>query len=114
MGFNGLNLIIDGVHFGCGEIFSHNWGPVMEKFIQILGMRSMQNISMRGKAVLHNAMATSKLTYAGQFLHMPDQFLKLINNELFSFVRGNFMENINRETLYGDPTVGEIGWFVSN
>ena len=98
-----------GVHFGYGEIFSDNWSPVMEKFKQALGMHSMRNLSMTGKAVICNVMATSKLTYVGQFLHLPEQFLKLINKELFSFIHGNFMENIKRETLYGDPSVGGIG-----
>ena len=55
-------------------------------------------------------MATSKLTHVVQFLHLPEQFLKLINNrELFSFVHGNFMENFKRETLYGYPSGVEIG-----
>ena len=98
-----------GVHFGYGEIFSDNWSPVMKKLIQALGMHSMRNRSMRGKAVICNVMATSKLTYVGQFLHLPEQFLKLINKELFSFVHGKYIENIKRETLYGDPSVGGIG-----
>ena len=51
-----------GFIFGYGEIFSDNWNPVMEKFIQALGMHSMRNLSMRGKAVICNVMATSKLT----------------------------------------------------
>ena len=97
------------VHFGYGEIFSDNWSPVMEKFIQTLGMHSMRNLSMRGKAVICNVMATSKLTYVGQFLHLPEQFLKLINKELFSFIHGTYAESIKRETLYGDPSVGGIG-----
>ena len=98
-----------GFHFGYGEIFSDNWSPVMDKFIQALRMHSMRNLSMRGKAVICNVMTTSKLTFVGQFLHLPEQFLKLINKELFSFIHGNFMENIKRETLYGDPSVGGIG-----
>ena len=69
----------------------------------------MRNLSITGKAVICNVMATSKLTYVGQFLHLPGQFFKLINNELFSFIHGNFMENIKGETLYGDPSVGGIG-----
>ena len=110
MGFNGLNLKkLLGFHFGYGEILWDNWSSVMEKFIQALRMHSMRNLSMTGKAVICNVMATSKLTYVGQFLHLPEQFLKLINKELSSFIHGNFMENIKRETLYGDQV-----WFLSN
>ena len=54
-----------GVHFVYGEIFSDNWSPVMGKIIQALGMHSMRNLSMRGKAVICNVMATSKLRGIG-------------------------------------------------
>ena len=47
----------------------------MEKFKQALGMHSMRNLSMTGKAVICNVMATSKLTYEGKFLHLAEQFL---------------------------------------
>ena len=98
-----------GFCFGYGEIFTDNWSIVKEKFRQALGMHSMRNLSMRGRAVMCNVMATSKLTYVGQFLHLPEQFLKLINSELFRFIYGRQHESIKRETLYGDPSVGGIG-----
>ena len=98
-----------GVHFGYGDMFSDNWSPVMEEFIQTLGAHSMRNLSMTGRAVISNVMAIPKLTYIGQFLHLPEQFLKLINKELFSFIYAEKHECIKRETLYGDPSLGGIG-----
>ena len=44
MVLTGLNLRI----FGHGEIFSDIWSPVMEKFMQALGMHSMRNLSLGG------------------------------------------------------------------
>ena len=98
-----------GVYFGYGDMFSDNWSPVMEEFIQTLGAHSMRNLSMTGRAVISNVMAIPKLTYIGQFLHLPEQFLKLINKELFSFICAEKHECIKRETLYGDPPLGGIG-----
>ena len=78
------------------------------------GMHSLRNLSMRGRAVICNVIATCKLTYIGQFLHLPKQFFKLINSELFSFIYGRQHERIKRETLYGDPSVVGLAWCVSS
>ena len=98
-----------GVHFGYGDMFSDNWSPVMEKFIQTLGAHSMRNLSMTGRAEISNVLEIPKLTYIGQFLHLPEQFLKQINKELFSFIYVEKHECIKRDTLYGDPSLGGIG-----
>ena len=91
-----------------GDIFSKlesSNGEIYTNF----GMHSMRNGPMRGEAVICNVMATSKFTYVGQFLRLPEQILKLINGELVDFIHGSFMENIKREILYRDPSLGEIG-----
>ena len=77
-------------------------------------MHSQRHLSLRGKAVVANAMATSKLWYTGRVLDMPRYHIIELKRSIFHFVYGITQQKqkpefLRRETLFLEWGNGGIG-----
>ena len=59
-----------GVQFGNGEYIKDTWDSIFNKFIKVLHLNSSHNLKLKGKSVLLNCSALSKLWYVGSFFHV--------------------------------------------
>ena len=98
-----------GFRFTHGDLFFENWKPVLDKFSKTLQDFSNRNTSFRGRAVLSEVMAASKVWYLGGALDMPEKFLKVCNRSLFKFVWKDKVECMKRSTMINPYFEGGVG-----
>ena len=104
---NGLEKMV-GIMFGNGDIVKNNWDKVFDKFNKVLIDWQSRNISMKGKAVIANTLALSKLMYVGAVLTMPKHYIKQFHSALFKFIWGNKPEAVARNVLFNKCIDGGI------
>jgi hypothetical protein len=100
-----------GVLLERGHIARENWVKVLSKFSDTLFVCRKRNTTMRGRAVLANSMAASKLWYIATVFNLPNDLLKSFNFRLFKFIwKGvNKTEWIGRSILVQDTSKGGLG-----
>lgn len=98
-----------GYRFTHGDVYKENWKPVISKLSKVLDDHKFRNLSMKGKAVLCNVGALSKILYIASILSLPKTYLKDIESLIFSFVWNDKTEWVKRNTLYLPYLQGGIG-----
>ena len=64
---NGVEKMV-GVHIGNGDYVKVNWDSAFKKFEKVIADWQNRFISMKGRAVVLNTLALSKLTYVGSVI----------------------------------------------
>ena len=98
-----------GVHIGNGDYMKVSWDTAFKKFEKVVADWQNWFISMKGKAVILNTLALSKLTYIGSVIPMPKGYYSKINTVLFQFIWGNKPEAVARNVLLNKCVNGGIG-----
>ena len=74
-----------GVYVGLGNLEEGNWGP------QICGVEKtplswrQRSLLFRGKALVTNALALSRIWDVGSLVHMPSWVLRMLNSLVLTF-----------------------------
>ena len=104
---NGVEKMV-GILFGNGDFVQTNWDVVYQKFDRVITDWRSRSLSMKGKAVIANTLALSKLIYVGTILPISKQYFQKFNTLLFSFIWGNKPEAVARNVLFNKCINGGI------
>jgi exonuclease III len=89
-----------------GRFSEQNWTRILTKFKSTLNSYLHRDLGIRGRAVIANVMAASKLWYASAVLLLPSDLLHEFNVSLFHFVWANKPEWVSRKTMYAPYDAG--------
>ena len=73
-------LKILGIYVGLGNLEEDNWGPRICAVEKTLLSWRQRNLSFRGKALVINALALSRILYVASLVHMPPWVLRMPNS----------------------------------
>ena len=98
-------LTILGIYVGLYNLEEDNWGPrtcAVEKTLLSWRLRSL---SFRGKALVINALALSRICYVASLVHMPPWVLKMLNSLIFDFFWKTKCELVSRAVDVQPPSL---------
>ena len=78
-------LKILGIDVGLGNLEEDNWGPRICAVEKPLLSWRWRNLSFRGKALVINALALTRIWYVASLVHMPPWVLRMLNSLIFDF-----------------------------
>ena len=84
---------------------SINWNPITVRFGNVLEAWQYRHTTYRGRALLANTFACSKLWYVGKVLQLDRKHLKIFNAKMFNFIwKGQ--DRVRRTVMISDFTEG--------
>lgn len=98
-----------GLRFAHDDMYNINWKPVFDKYCKALNDSVNRNISYKGRAVLANTVAASKIWYVGSVLSLPEIWSKKMIKEMFVCVWKGKPEGVKRKAMYTPYTEGGVG-----
>lgn len=93
------NIKILGIWFGEHSI-AKNWLPLIVTLTNTVKIWQKRKISFKSKIQVINTFLLSKIWYVARICYPNDKIIKDINKILFTYLWGNKMELIARQTLY--------------
>ena len=96
------SIKVCGVKIGNGNYISETWETVFNKFTKVININKSIYLHFKGKSVLLNSLAMSKIWYTSSVFPMNSEFITKFKSEMFSFIWGDKPECIKREVLYND------------
>ena len=78
----------------------------------LLLKKRQRNLSFRGKALVINALALSRIRYVVSLVHMPPWVLRMLNSLIFYFFWKTKCELMLRAVVFQPPSLG--GFCVVN
>ena len=92
-------LKILGIYVGLGNLEEDNWGPRICAVEKTLLSWRQRNLSFRGKALVINALALSRIWYVASLVHMPPWVLRMLNSLIFDFFWKTKCELVSRAVV---------------
>ena len=74
-----------GVFVGVGDLEEDNWRPRITAVDNVLKSWRARSLSFRGKSLVINALALSRIWYVASLIHMPPWVLRDLSILVFSF-----------------------------
>ena len=74
-----------GVFIGIGDLEEANGRPRITAVKNTLNSWRQRHLSYRGRALIINALALSRIWYVASLVHMPDWVLRELNTLVFNF-----------------------------
>ena len=105
-------LKILGIYVGLGNLEEDNWGPRICGAEKTLLSWRRRKLSFRGKALVVNALALSRISYVASLVHMPPWVLRMLNSLIFDFFWKTKCELVSRAVVVQPPSLG--GFSVVN
>merc|ERR1712002_1373631 len=94
------------------NLFELNFLPKKEKLVNILKIWAMRYLTPIGKIVILKSLALSQLIFLLSVLPSPpQQFVKIIEDIVYSFIWDNKPDKISRQTIIGDYFQGGLKMF---
>jgi hypothetical protein len=75
-----------GITVGNLDLSTINWTPRIDKFRCALNLWSQRDLSLYGKSVVVNVIASSKIWYHSNVIHMPDWVVKELSTLMINFI----------------------------
>ena len=105
--WNNENIKILGITFGNVDVSADNWEPKIRKIKTILNIWSNRKLTLHGKVVAVNSLATSGIWYLSNILELPEKYAKEIDKIIFDFVWSYRIHLISNEQIHlGDRWAG--------
>ena len=106
-------LKVLGVFIGVGDLEVDNWRPRIDAVERVLNSWRSRSLSFRGKALVVNALALSRVWYVASLVHMPPWVLKELSLLVFSFFWSGKRELVSRSvvvqpSLFGGFSVVDV------
>ena len=95
-----------GVFIGAGDLDVDNWRPRMEAVDHVLKSWRSRYLSFRGKALVINALALSRVWYVASLVHMPAWVAKELASLAFSFFWSGKRELVSRSVVIQSSLFG--------
>ena len=86
-----------------------NWTIQINKLKNTLDAWKSRSLSFKGKSMVINAMALSKIWYLGTVIEPLRKALKKINSSIFNFFWSDKMELVSRDTIFLPFSKGGLG-----
>ncbi len=99
-----------GVWIGNGDTTNDNWMSVGNKISRLLGMWSQRDLTVKGKAIVANVMALSKMWYLATVCTPPENIIIQIEEAVNKFMWKG-LQLIKRDLLYTPQEYGGINCF---
>lgn len=99
-------LKVLGVFLGLGNLEEDNWRPRIDAVDRVLKSWRSRVLSFRGKSLVINALALSRVWYVASLIHMPAWVLKELSSLAFSFFWSGKRELVSRTTVVQSPLFG--------
>ena len=106
-------LKVLGVFIGVGDLEADNWRPRIDAVERVLNSWRSRSLSFRGKALVVNALALSRVWYVASLVHMPPWALKELSSLAFSFFWSGKCELVScsvvvQPSLFGGFSVVDV------
>ena len=98
-------LTILGIYVGLYNLEEDNWGSRIYAVENTLLSWRRHNLSFRGKALVINALALSRIWYVASLVHMPPWVLKMLNSLIFDFSLKTKCELVSRAVDVQRPSL---------
>ena len=95
-----------GVFIGAGDLDVDNWRPRIEAVDHVLKSWRSRCLSFRGKALVINALALSRVWYVASLVHMPAWVAKELSSLAFSFFWSGKRELVSRSVVIQSSLFG--------
>ena len=95
-----------GVFVGPGDLDVDNWQPRIDAVEKVLSSWRQRSLSFRGKALVINALALSRVWYVASLIHMPDWVTLNLVRLAFHFFWGGKRELVCRAVIVQPPDQG--------
>ena len=104
--WSSTKLKVLGVFLGPGNLDEDNWRPRIDAVDHVLKSWRSRVLSFRGKALVVNALALSRVWYVASLIHMPAWVQKELSLLAFSFFWSGKRELVSRAVVVQSPLFG--------
>ena len=101
-----VKLKVLGVFVGPGNLDDDNWRPRINAVDHVLKSWRSRVLSFRGKALVINALALSRVWYVASLVHMPAWVEVELSRLVFSFFWSGKRELVSRSAVVQSPLFG--------
>ena len=98
-----------GFFFGNVDVSADNWEPKIQKIKNILNIWSNRRLTLHGKVVAVNSLATSGIWYLSNVLELPEKYAKEIDKMIFDFIWNYRKHFISKEQIQLPKDLGGLG-----
>ena len=95
-----------GVFVGPGDLDEDNWLPRIDAVEKVLSSWRQRSLSFKGKALVINALALSRVWYVSSLIHMPDWVVSKLVRLTFHFFWGGKRDLVRRSVVIQPPDQG--------
>ena len=95
-----------GVFLGPLASEEDNWRPRITAVQNVLSSWRQRFLSFRGKALVINALALSRIWYVASLIHMPQWVLRELNQNVFCFFWSGKPDLVTRKVIAQPPSSG--------
>ena len=88
---------------------NHNWKEMLTKLEKVLNLWKVRRLSLKGKSLVVNTLALSKIWYLGTIIKPLKWATKQIKSLVFKFIWDGSTEQVSRDTLYLPVEMGGLG-----
>ena len=85
-----------------------NFNEKLSKLKKVLNAWSSRHLTILGRIAIVKSLALAKLVYSCSVLNVPEEFVKEVNNNIFSFIWNFKPDKIKRKTLTGPVSHGGL------
>ena len=104
--YSSSKLKVLGVFIGVGDLEADNWRPRIDAVERVLNSWRSRSLSFRGKALVVNALALSRVWYVASLVHMPPWVLKELSSLAFSFFWSGKRDLVSRSVVVQSSLFG--------
>jgi hypothetical protein len=99
-----------GIYFGLDKVAIQklNWESKLDKLRRLLSVWRKRELTLYGKVVILKAIALSQLLYNMSVIETPNEILKEIETEMYSFIWKGKRDKIKRVCLINDHSEGGL------
>ena len=105
--------VLGGV-IGPGDVVEDNWRPRIVAVENVLQSWKVRALSCRGRALVVNALALSRIWYVASLFSVPSWVIRELNSPVFNFFWKGKRELVARRVVVQDPRSGVSRLFQSN
>ena len=110
--WSSLKLKVLGVYIGPGNLEEENWRPRITAVENVLKSLQQRAFSFRGRALVINALALSRVWYMASLVHMSNWVLNELSSLVFGFFWKGKVQLVSRVAVVQSPLHG--GFSVVN
>ena len=104
--WNSVKIKALGVFVGIGNLEEDNWRPRITAVDNVLKSWRSRSLSFRGKSLVINALALSRIWYVASLIHMPPWVLKELSSLVFSFFWSGKHDLVSRSVVIQPSLLG--------